>query len=374
MIKAKKVRLLPTKEQEEKFFKCSNIARFSYNYSLGLRIRYYKMFKKTISEQRLRKHITKRKKTKLKFLSEVSNDIPKQAVKDMNLAFKNFFQKGNKGFPRFKSKRKSKLSFYNDVCKLKIEDNNIIQLAKMGKIKTSEQLPINTKFTNPRISYDGKYWYISIGVEVDENQVSLNKDLVIGIDLGLKNLALCSDNSIFKNINKTHKVRKTEKRLKRLQRKVSRKYDVNKQDNKYLKTKNILKLEKEIKLIHRKLTNMRNNHLHQTTNSIVKKYPYKIVMEDLNVSEMMKNIYLSKAVANQGFFEFTRQMEYKCKFNGIEFVKADRFYPSSKKCSQCGCIKKNLKLSDRIYKCECGLEIDRDLNASINLANYEKLA
>ncbi|MGO1041637.1 RNA-guided endonuclease InsQ/TnpB family protein [Clostridioides difficile] len=374
MIKAKKVRLLPTKEQEEMFFKCSNIARFSYNYSLGLRIRYYKMFKKNISEQRLRKHITKRKKTKLKFLSEVSNDIPKQAVKDMNLAFKSFFQKGNNGFPRFKSKRKSKLSFYNDVCKLKIEDSNIIQLAKIGKVRTSEQLPINTKFTNPRISYDGKYWYISIGIEVDENQVILNKDLVIGIDLGLKNLAICSDNVVFKNINKTHKVKKTEKRLKRLQRKISKKYDMNKQGNKYLKTKNILKLEKEVKLIHRKLTNIRNNHLHQTTNSIVKKYPCKIVMEDLNISGMMKNKHLSKSIANQGFYEFSRQMEYKCKFNGIEFVKVDRFYPSSKKCSQCGSIKKNLKLSDRIYKCECGLEIDRDLNASINLANYEKLA
>ncbi|MGG3423834.1 RNA-guided endonuclease InsQ/TnpB family protein, partial [Heyndrickxia faecalis] len=131
--------------------------------------------------------------------------------------------------------------------------------------------------------------------------------------------------------------------------------------------------EKQIRFLHRRLSNIRRNHLHQTTNAIVKTKPCKVVMEDLNVTGMMKNRHLSKAIAKQGFYEFTRQMEYKCEKYGIEFVKVDRFFPSSKTCSSCGKMKRDLKLSDRVYRCECGNEIDRDLNAAINLANYDKL-
>ena len=178
------------------------------------------------------------------------------------------------------------------------------------------------------------------------------------------------DNPV-KNINKSSKVKKLEKKLKRLQRKCSRKYEMNKVGKQFIKTKNIIKLEEEIKLIHRRLTNIRTNHIHQATNSIVKQYPYRIVMEDLNISAMTKNRHLSKSIAVQKLSEFTRQIEYKCEFNGIEFIKADRFFPSSKMCSSCGSIKKDLKLSERIYKCECGLIIDRDKNASINLSNYK---
>lgn len=166
-------------------------------------------------------------------------------------------------------------------------------------------------------------------------------------------------------------MRREERRLKRVQRQISRKYEINKQGNKYVKTKNIEKLERKEKLIYRHLTNIRQNHIHQSTATIIKEKPYQIVMEDLNVSGMMKNKHLSKAISNQGFYEFIRQMKYKCEFTGIEFVQADKFYPSSKTCSKCGNIKYNLKLKDRVYKCECcGLEIDRDFNASINLMNY----
>ncbi|MPM11091.1 IS607 family transposase ISCbo9 [bioreactor metagenome] len=174
-----------------------------------------------------------------------------------------------------------------------------------------------------------------------------------------------------KNINKTKRVKKLKKRLRRLQRQVSRKYEANKEGNKFVKTNNIIKLEKQIKLLYRKLSNIRKNHIHQATNKIIKMYPFRIVMENLNVSGMMKNKHLSKAIAEQGFYEFIRQIKYKCEFNKIKFIQVDKFYPSSKTCSCCGSVKKDLKLKDRVYRCEkCGLEIDRDKNASINLGNY----
>ena len=237
-------------------------------------------------------------------------------------------------------------------------------------MKTNEQIPIGVKYSNPRISYDNKYWYISVGIEQEEVKEKLT-DVSLGIDLGIKDFAICSDGTIYKNINKNYVVRKIEKRLKRLQKQVSRKYEKNKEGKEYVKTKNIIKLEKQIQQVHRRLANIRNNYLHQTTTSMVKTKPYRVVIEDLNVKGMMKNKHLSDAIRKQGFYEFKRQLEYKCKFRGIELVIAVRFYPSSKTCSQCGEIKKDLKLKDRVYKCSCGLTIDRDLNVSINLSRYQ---
>lgn len=274
------------------------------------------------------------------------------------------------GKPRFKSRKRSKKSFYHDNVKLKVKDNKLVKIEKVGWIKTNEQLPIGVKYTNPRISYDNKYWYLSVGIEQEGIQEELT-EISLGIDLGLKNLAICSDGAIYKNINKTCTVKKIEKKLKRLQRQISRKYEKNKKGKEYVKTKNIIKLEKQIQQVHRRLTNIRNNYLHQTTTSIVKTKPYRIAIEDLAVSNMMKNKHLSDAIRKQGFYEFRRQLEYKCNFRGINLVVADRFYPSSKSCSQCGKIKKDLKLKDRVYKCSCGLNIDRDLNASINLSKYK---
>ena len=216
----------------------------------------------------------------------------------------------------------------------------------------------------------------SIGIFPSELNKNLNTQKlsgeVIGIDLGIKELAVCSDGQVFRNINKTSKVKKIEKRLHRLQRKVSRKYEMNKEGSRFVKTSNLIKIEKQIQRLHRRVTNIRDNHIHQATNAIVKTKPSKVVMEDLNVSGMMKNRHLSKAVANQKLYEFIRQMKYKCEKYGIEFIQVDRFYPSSKTCSSCGTSKKDLKLSDRTYKCECGLEMDRDVNASLNLAAYGK--
>lgn len=369
MILAKKVRLYPSETQEQKLWQSVGTARFIYNWTLAKQEENYKNGGKFISDGVLRKEITQLKKNELSWLNEVSNNIAKQAVKDACDAYKRFF-KGLSDKPRFKTKKRSKKSFYNDNVKLNVKDNKLVNIEKIGWIKTNEQLPIGVKYSNPRISYDNKYWYISVGIEQEENQEELT-DISLGIDLGLKDLAICSDGTVYKNINKTYMVRKIEKRLKRLQKQVSRKYEKNKKGKEYVKTKNIIKLEKQIQQVHRRLANIRNNYLHQTTTNIVKTKPYRVVIEDLAVSDMMKNKHLSDAIRKQGFSEFRRQLEYKCNFRGIKLVVADRFYPSSKSCSQCGKIKKDLKLKDRVYKCSCGLNIDRDLNASINLSKYK---
>ncbi len=199
-------------------------------------------------------------------------------------------------------------------------------------------------------------------------------DEIIGIDVGVKELAVCSNGMTFKNINKSQRVKKLEKRLRRLQRKVSRKYEMNKEGNRFVKTSNIINVENQIRMQHRKLNGIRNNHIHQATNTIVKTKPCKVVMETLNtlnIKGMMKNRHLSKAIAKQRLYDFKSKLQYKCERFGIEFAEADKWYPSSKLCSCCGTIKQDLKLSDRIYRCECGLVIDRDFNASINLSRYK---
>ena len=369
MILAKKVRLYPSEIQEQRLWQSVGTARFIYNWTLARQEENYKNGGKFISDNELRKEITKLKKDELSWLNEVSNNVSKQAVKDGCDAYKRFF-KGLSDKPRFKSRRKSKKSFYNDNWKLKVKDGKFVNIEKVGWIKTNEQIPIGVKYSNPRISYDNKYWYISVGIEQEEIQEELT-GVSLGIDLGLKEFAICSNGKVYKNINKSYVVRKIEKRLKRLQKQVSRKYQQNKKGKEYVKTKNIIKLEKQIQQVHRRLANIRSNYIHKTTTSIVKTKPYRVVIEDLNVKGMMKNKHLSDAIRKQGFYEFKRQLEYKCKFRGIELVVADRFYPSSKTCSQCGEIKKDLKLKDRVYKCSCGLSIDRDLNASINLSRYK---
>ncbi len=375
MIIAKKIRLKPTPEQEQKMWQAVGAARFVYNWTLDRQIENYKNGGKFISDNELRKEITQLKKDELSWLNQVSNNVAKQAVKDCCVAYKNFFTKKAKR-PRFKSRKKSKPSFFNDNVKLKVKENSVL-IEKIGWIKTNEQIPMNIKYTNPRISHDGKYWFLSVGVEQSLEDVQLT-DVSLGIDVGVKDLAICSDGQVFKNINKTKVVRKLEKRLKRLQKRVSRKYEMNKKQIKggenrcqFVKTNNIIKLEREIKLLHRRLKNIRSNYLHQTTNQIVKTKPSRIVMETLNIRGMMKNRHLSKAIQQQGLHEFKRQIQYKSKKYGIEFVEADMWYPSSKTCSCCGNIKVKLSLSKRAYHCEsCGISIDRDLNAAINLSRY----
>ena len=370
MILGRKVRLYPTKEQEQKLWQSVGTARFIYNWTLARQEENYKNGGKFISDNDLRKELTILKKTELNWLNEVSNNVAKQAVKDGCEAYKKFF-KGLADRPRFKSRRKSKPSFYNDTSKLKVKESSVL-IEKVGwVIVKKNSIPMNCKYTNPRISFDGKYWFISVGIEKEKPIVKLTTES-IGIDVGVKDLAICSNGMTFKNINKTRVVKQLEKRLRRLQRRVSRKYLKNKEGSKFVKTSNIIKIEKQIKLLHRKLANIRSNYNHQATNEIVKTKPSRVVMETLNIKGMMKNKHLSKAIAKQGLYEFKRQMKYKCEFNGIEFIEADKWYPSSKTCSECGHVKPKFSLSERTYICkECGCVIDRDYNASINLSRYE---
>ncbi|QAA33665.1 RNA-guided endonuclease InsQ/TnpB family protein [Clostridium manihotivorum] len=381
MILAKKVRIIPNIEQEKKLWQSVGTARYIYNWTLARQEENHKNGGKFIKDGDLRKKLTILKKSELNWLNEVSNNVAKQAVKDGCNAYKNFF-KGLADKPRFKSRRKSKPSFYNDTDKLKVKEN-LVLIEKVGWIITVEQIPSDNKYINPRISFDGKFWYISIGIEKEET-ISENTDISIGVDLGLKDLAIVSNiDKPFKNINKAKEVKRLKKKLKRKQKQVSRKYEDGKirigkeGENRYkfTKTNNIKKLERELKLIQRRLSNIRLNHIHQTTTAIVKTKPSRIVVEDLNVKGMLKNRHLSKAIQEQCFHKFISILEYKSKFNGIEFVKADRFYPSSKTCSCCGAIKKDLKLKDRVFVCpSCNARMDRDKNASINLSRYKKSA
>lgn len=370
MILAKKVRIKPTAEQEQKLWQSVGTARYVYNWALAKEKENYESGGKFISDNDLRKELTQLKKEELPWLKEVSNNVAKQAVKDACEAYKRFFKKQAK-HPRFKSRKRSKPSFYNDTDKLKVKRLSVL-IEKVGWVKTSEQIPMDTKYTNPRISHDGKYWHISVGIEIETASVELS-DLTIGIDLGLKELAVISNETIYKNINKTRSVKQLEKRLRRLQRQASRKYEMNKEGKSFVKTCNISKLEKQIRLVHRRLTNIRNNHLHQVTTAIVKTKPSRIVLEDLNVKGMLKNKHLSKAVAQSKFHEFKRFLIYKCEMYGIELIVADRWFPSTQICSCCQNTKtgmEKLKLKDRVYKCHCGHVMDRDLNASINLSRY----
>ena len=369
MILANKIRLRPTPDQEQQLWKSAGTARWAYNWALDRQEKNYDNGGNFLSDNDLRKEITQLKQTEeFSWLGGVSNNIPKQAIKDACDAYKKFF-KHLAEKPKFKSRRKSKPSFYNDNLKLKVK-KGIVLIEKIGWVKTSEQLPLGQKYTNPRVSFDGKYWYMSVGTDQEQTAEQLTSE-VIGIDVGIKVLASCSNGMVFKNINKTQSVKKLEKRLRRLQRKVSRKYQKNKKGVRYVKTCNIIKIEKQIRVLQRKLNGIRSNHIHQATKAIVKTKPCKVVVETLNIKGMMKNRHLSKAIAQQKLYDFKSKLQYKCEKHGVEVIEADKWFPSSKLCSKCGAIKRDLKLSDRVYRCECGLIIDRDYNASINLSRYK---
>ena len=384
MIKTIRVMLLPNNKQKTKLFQYANTARFAYNWALGREKENYKAGGNFISDCDLRKEFTQlKKKDEYSWLNNISNNVTKQAIKDACNAYKRFF-KGYSKFPKFKSRKCSTPSFYQDNVKIQFTDTHVkIEGFSSSKKKNKQKLnwirlaehgriPTDHKYTNPRIKYDGINWYITIGIEC-EDSATLPSNEGIGIDLGIKDLAICSDGNKYQNINKTQKVKKLEKRKRRLQRSISRRYEKNKKGASYCKTSNIIKREKELLKLNHRLTNIRQNYLHQTTSEIIKREPSFICIEDLNVKGMMKNRHLSKAVQQQGFYEFRRQIEYKSAWNNISVIIADRFFPSSKLCSCCGNIKKDLKLSDRIYKCECGNVIDRDYQAALNLKRYGEM-
>ena len=381
MIKVIKVMLHPNNKQRTKLFRYAGCSRFAYNWTIALQQENYKQGNKFLSDNNLRKEFTQLKKQpEYSWLNQISNNVPKQAIKDACNTYKRFF-KGQCKYPKFKTRKQSSQSFYQDNVKIQFTDTHVkVEGFAISKKRNKQRLnwiklcekgriPPNTKYTNPRFTYDGLHWYVSVGIEIKDNpNIPTNEG--IGIDIGIKDLAVCSDGYTYKNINKTHKVRKIEKRQRRLQRSVSRKYEKNKKGERYCKTRNLIKRQKELLKVTKRLTNIRRNYLHQTTSAIIKRKPSFICIEDLNVRGMMKNRHLSKAVQQQGFYELRRQLQYKAERNNISVIIADRFFPSSKLCSCCGNVKSDLKLSERIYKCECGNTINRDFQASLNLKTY----
>lgn len=377
--------LLPNNKQKTKLFQYANAARYAYNWALAREQENYKNGGKFIFDGELRKEFTQLKKTsEYTWLNNISNNVTRQAIKDACKAYRNFF-KGYTRFPKFKSRKHSVPKFYQDNAKIKFTDTHVkvegfavskkrnkqklnwIRLAEHGRI------PTDCKYTNPRIKYDGINWWITVGIECNVI-IDIYQNDGIGIDLGIKDLAICSDKNTYKNINKSQKIKKLEKRKRKLQRSISRKYEKNKKGESYCKTSNIIKREKELLKLNHRLTNIRQNYLHQITSEIVNRKPRFICIEDLNVMGMMKNRHLSKAVQQQKLYEFRRQIEYKAAWNNITVIIADRWFPSSKLCSCCGNIKKDLKLSDRTYVCGCGNIIDRDYQASLNLKRYGEMA
>ncbi len=386
MIKTIKVMLLPNNKQKTKLFECAGIARFAYNWALGYEKANYEAGKPFLSHYELRRIFTKLKtQPEYAWLNDYSNNITKQAIKDACTAYQNFF-KGITRFPKFKSRKKFRPSFYADTSKISFMSTHVKleklttsrkknkQKFNLVKLAESDRIPIDAKYSNPRITFDGLNWWICVGIDCEASQEKPDSQ-GIGIDIGVKNLAICSDTNVYPNINKTANVRKLKKKKRRLQRRVSKKYSKNKKGECYCKTRNIVKSERKLLKLNHRLTNIRHNYLHSVTSEIISRKPRFIVLEYLNVQGMMKNRHLSRAVQEQCFYEFYRQMEYKCRWHNIEFVTADRFYPSSKMCSCCGNIKKDLKLSDRVYHCSvCGFTIDRDYQASVNLMNYRLTA
>ena len=381
MIKTIRVMLIPNNRQRSKLFQYANTARFAYNWALGREQTNYKSGGKFLSDVDLRQEFTKMKQTQeYEWLNDVSNNVTKQAIKDACDAYKKFF-KGLAKFPKFKSRKKSTPSFYQDNVNIQFSETHVKvegfaaskkkNKQKLNWIRLAEhnRIPTNCKYSNPRIKFDGLNWWITVGVEYPDSVVAPQNEGV-GIDLGIKDLAICSDGNKYKNINKSNEIKKLKKKRRRLQRSVSRSYEQNKKEGEYCKNSNVIKKEKLLLKITHRLTNIRQNYLHQTTSEIVKREPSFICIEDLNVNGMMKNKHLSKAVQEQCFYEFRKQIGYKATWNNIPVIIANRFFPSSKLCSCCGTIKTDLKLSDRIYKCKCGNVIDRDYQAALNLKRY----
>lgn len=376
MIKSFKVRIYPTKSQEALIWKHIGSCRFIWNYMLSEQEKLYDLGERHLSAFDMINLLKPLKNDgEHEWLYEVSNTSLQIACQDLDKAYKSFFKKQS-GFPKFKSRKRSKPNY--PICATGFYfSEGKVQIQKLGKVKykTDFDLPQgrDAKFSNPRISFINGKWILTFGMECENQTPELTEERV-GIDLGIKDLAVVAidnESAVFHNINKSRSVRKLKRKIIYLQRSISRKYEQNRVGNKYFKTNNILRQEIKLCRLHARLSNIRSNYIHQCTHYIVSKLPCRVVMEDLNVSGMMKNKHLSKAIQEQCFFEFIRQMKYKCEWNGIEFIQVSRFYPSSKTCSNCGCIKHDLKLSDRTYSCsECGFVIDRDLNAAINLMKY----
>ena len=357
--RAYKVELHPNNKQKTFFSKCFGTARWCYNYALDKRSKYYDEHHTSLSHNDVKKMLTQEKKTTT-WLKEVPKSVHRIAMENCDSAYQKFF-KEHKGFPKFKSKHTAKKSFGLEDNQFKVFTDKIY-IAKLGDVrfKEHEYIPIDgVKFISSTVSERAGRYFVSItvsdGIEIPE---LINKGDVIGIDLGIKTLATCSNGMVFDN---PRALRKNLKSLKRKQRELCRRHKG---------SKNRDKTKKQISKKHYRISCIRQDSLHKMTTALVRTKPKAIVIEDLNVEGMLKNHKLAQALSDVSFGEIRRQLEYKCKLNGIELYAINRFFPSSKTCNVCGSVKQDLKLSDRTYRCECGYECDRDLNASYNIRDY----
>ena len=388
MKKAFKTEIRLNEAQKRKFHQSVGICRWLYNAYIAKNKEQYALFlggkteKKFMTANDFDKYINNEVKVleAYSWIHTCGSKARKKALVNAESAFQRFF-KGQSQFPRFKKKKNQDIKLYfpkNNKGDWTVERHRL-KIPTFGWVELKEfgYLPTNMKVISGTVSQKANRYYVSVLMEVEHAIPSTPQSEGIGIDLGLKNFAIISDGTVVKTINKTARIKKLEKKLKREQRRLSRKYESLKGRSKKQEGRatrqNIQKQVHQVQKLHQKLTNIRTDTINKTISSIVKRNPSYITIEDLNVRGMMKNRHLSKAVAQQKFYAFRMKLEIQCKLHGIELRVVDRFYPSSKQCSNCGHIHKGLKLSDRVYHCgNCQISIDRDVNASVNLKDAKE--
>ncbi|WP_092242437.1 RNA-guided endonuclease InsQ/TnpB family protein [Butyrivibrio sp. INlla21] len=374
LLKSFKTEINPTAEQKVKISKTIGTCRYVYNFYLGHNKSLHDKGEKFMTGKSfsvwLNNEYIPNNPDKV-WIKEAYSKAVKKSIEDGYTAFTRFF-KHQSAFPNFKKKGKSDVKMYfvkNNPKDCRCERHRL-NIPTLGWVRLKEKGYIPTtkdgwKIKSGTVSIKADRYYVSVLVEIPDVKIANNSNDGIGIDLGLKDLAIVSNGKTYKNINKSARLRKIEKQLRREQRCLSRKYENLKKGEST--QKNIQKQKLKVQKLHHKINNIRTNYINKTIAEIVNTKPSYITIEDLNVSGMMKNRHLSKAVSSQKFYEFRTKLKTKCDDNGIELRIVDRWYPSSKICHCCGNIKKDLKLSDRIYRCDCGYVEDRDFNASLNL-------
>ena len=375
LLKSFKAEINPTEEQKVRIRKTIGTCRFIYNFYLAHNKELYESGKKFMSSNQFRVWLNNEylpSHPEYSWIKEAYSKSVTQAVNNGQTAFENFF-KHKSAFPKFKKKGRSdvKMYFVRNNPKDCLCERHRIKIPSLGWVRIKEKGYIPTTkdgyvIKSGHVSIKADRYYVSVLIEIPDRRTANNSSKGIGIDLGLKDFAIVSNGKTYKNINKSAKLKKLEKKLIREQRSLSRKYENLKKGGSTQK-RNIQKQRLKIQKLHHRIDNIRTDYINKTIAEIVKTKPSHITIEDLNVSGMMKNRHLSKAVASQKFYEFRTKLLAKCKENGIELRVADRWFPSSKTCHCCKSIKKDLKLSDRLFRCDCGYIEDRDFNAALNL-------
>ena len=375
LLKSFKTEINPTDEQKVKIRKTIGTCRFIYNFYLAHNKELHESGKKFMSSSQFRVWLNNEflpSHPECSWIKEAYSKSVTQAVNNGQTAFKNFFNHKS-AFPKFKKKGRSdvKMYFVRNNPKDCLCERHRIKIPSLGWVRIKEKGYIPTTkdgyvIKSGHVSIKADRYYVSGLIEIPDKRTANNSSKGIGIDLGLKDFAIVSNGKTYKNINKSAKLRKLEKKLIREQRSLSRKYE-NLKKGESTQKRNIQKQRLKIQKLHHRIDNIRTDYINKTIAEIVKTKPSYITIEDLNVSGMMKNRHLSKAVASQKFYEFKTKLLAKCKENGIELRIVDRWFPSSKTCHCCKNIKKDLKLSDRIFRCDCGYIEDRDFNAALNL-------